>query len=60
MSKSLTPIIKQFGAKRLKGDGFTQRIQFSNNGDAQRAVFEISSSTGRQCWSAGDIVEVLK
>ncbi len=60
MSKSLTPIIKQFGAKRLKGDGVTQRIQFSSSGQAQRAVWEISSSTGRQCWSSGDIVEVLK
>ena len=60
MSRSLTAIIKRFGAKRLKGDGFTQRIQFSNNGDAQRAVFEISRSTGRECWGHGNIVEVLK
>ena len=60
MSKSLAPIIKRFGGKRLKGDGVTQRFQFSSSGQAQRAVWEISSSTGRQCWSAGDVVEVLK
>ena len=60
MSRSLTPIIKRFGAKRLKGDGFTQRIQFSSADEAQRAAWEISNATDRQCWSSGDVVEVLK
>ena len=60
MSKSLTLIIKQFGAKRLKGDGAVQRLEFSTPAPAQRAVWEISSSTNRQCWSSGSIVEVLK
>jgi len=60
MSKSLDHIISRFDAKFLENDGTTQRIQFSTVSQTHRAVCEICESTGRLCWSIGNIVEVLK
>lgn len=62
MSKSLAPIIKQYQAKRLKRkDSWSpQQIQFNNNRDASQAVWEIHSSTGRECYNDGNIVHVYR
>ena len=62
MSKSLTPIIKKYQAKRLKKDNpwAPQQIQFNSNREASQAVWEINASTGRQCYNDGDVVHVYK
>ena len=62
MSKSLAPIIKKYQAKRLKKDNpyAPQQIQFKNNREASQAVWEINSSTGRECYNDGDVVHVYK
>ena len=62
MSKSLTPIIKKYNAKRLKKDNpyAPQRIQFNSIREASLAVWEIHSSTGRECYNDGDIVNVYR
>jgi len=60
MSKSLTPIIKKYNAKRLKrADKWSpQQIQFNSNREASQAVWEINASTGRECYNNGAVVHV--
>jgi hypothetical protein len=62
MSKSLTPIIKKYNAKRLKrADKWSpQQIQFNSNFDASRAVWEIHRDTGRECYNYGAVVHVYQ
>ena len=62
MSKSLSPIIKKYKAKRLKKEGpwSPQRIQFNSNREASQAVWEINRDTGRECYNDGDIVNVYR
>jgi hypothetical protein len=62
MSKSLMPIIKRYGAKRLKRQDkwSPQQIEFKNNRDASLAVWDIHSSTGRECYNSGAVVYVYR
>jgi hypothetical protein len=60
--KSLAPIIKKYKAKRLKRENpwSPQQIQFNSNREASQAVWEIHSSTGRECYNDGDVVNVYR
>jgi hypothetical protein len=62
MSKSLAPIIKKYGAKRLKRENAwdQQQILFKSNRDAAQAVWDINVSTGRECYNGGNIVYVYR
>lgn len=62
MSKSLSPIIKRYGAKRLKREDpwSPQKLEFKNNREASSAVWDIHSSTGRECYNNGAVVYVYK
>ena len=62
MSKSLTPIIKKYKAKRLKREDpwSPQQIQFNSTDDARIAVWEIHRDTGRECYNNGAVVYVYR
>jgi hypothetical protein len=62
MSKSLAPIIKKYGAKRLKREHAwdEQKILFKSNRDASLAVWDIHNTTGRECYNGGNIVYVYR